>query len=181
MKFRAAAALMTGVLLTSSCADEGRLAKPEGSQTQSSLAAQDPSGDARSSGAPGAAAMLTELVSSDENFGQLALEADDSLVLWWHGEIPSDALESVALKYPDVAVRVSPVDAVPGDLREIARSLVETNADLGVGAAYVEADFSKIVVQVDDQVQDYNALAAALTNEAGFPVEVSGGAPVRAN
>lgn len=66
------------------------------------------------------------------------------------------------------------------ELRAIATSLVTTKGHLGIGASYVENDFSAIVVLVHDHVQDYDALADSLTREVGFPVEVQPGAPVPA-
>lgn len=123
---------------------------------------------------------VTELLGGDQGFGQLALAEHDSLVLSWHGEPPLDALGTVALEYPDVMVEVAPIDVDPSELRALATSLVTTKGHLGIGASYVENDFSAIVVLVHDHVQDHDALADSLTREVGFPVQVQPGAPVPA-
>lgn len=124
--------------------------------------------------------MLTELLGDDQRFGDVAQGIGTSLVLAWHGDPPRRALDTVAQQFPDVPVQVTQLDVNPGELREAAQALLGSKAHLGVGGVYVSHDLSEIVVMVDDQVPDEAALAAALTSEVGFPVDVRRGAPVPA-
>lgn len=180
MRFRAAAAWTIGVLLTSSCADAGLASSDTYLPVPSSGETLHPGENPVPASMPEAATMLTQLLEENTNFGHVAAGDAGSLALSWHGDPPADALETVALAYPDVAVTVVPIDVVPGDLAEIITFLVTTKAHLGVGAASVENDYSTIVVQVDEQVQDHDAFAKTLSAEIGFPVKVEGGAPVSA-
>lgn len=179
MRHRRRVALMLAVLATSSCASGSLVAQGSPQVPLPTMTLHTGEG-AVPSGVSAAATMLTELLGDEQSFGHVALGDSGSLVLSWHGEPPGDALETVAREHPEVTVTVAPVEAVPGRLRDIAAALVATKAHLGVGAASVEKDYATIVVEVGENVQDYDALAQYLTREVGFPVRVGPGAPAPA-
>lgn len=128
-------------------------------------------------GPAGASSLLSGLLADDERFGTVRLDRSGSLVLVWHGDPPLEALASVAEAYPDVPVRVEPLDVLPGDLQGLAESLLGGERRPGIGAASVRDDLSAIVVQVAGPVANPLTLAERLSAEVGFPVEVEVSAP----
>lgn len=127
------------------------------------------------------ATSLTRTLGDDRRFGAVVTGPDgSSLVLAWHGEAPIEAIEAARVAHPDVTVTVRPLPVSPRALRDIQSDLVSSGDYPGVGAAYIASDWSAIVVLVDDTVRDLEALAAELTSDVGFPVEVEPGAPVPA-
>jgi len=130
-----------------------------------------------------AASELTNELGEDPRFGSVALNAaTGGLVLYWHGDPPDQVLASVRDSHPEVPVEVRGVELLPGDLRAAARAILETESDAGVGATYVRPDGTGITVQVhlDQVTEDLNEMAARLSSQVGFPVDVEGGAPVPA-
>lgn len=127
-----------------------------------------------SSGPTSASSLLSGLLAQDERFGTVWLDRSGTLVLVWHGDPPLDALASVAVACPEVPVRVESLSVLPGELREIAASLLADERFPEIRAASVREDFSSIVVQVDTLVPNHLTLAERLTAAVGFPVEVQG-------
>ncbi|MBD7951347.1 amino acid kinase family protein [Oerskovia rustica] len=122
-------------------------------------------------GPTGAASLLGGLLTDDERFGAVRLDGSGTVLLAWHGDPPQEALAAVAEAYPDVLVRVEPLDVLPGELQGLAESLLGDDRWPQVRAVHVRDDLSSIVVQVGVEPNPLT-LAARLTAEVGFPVEV---------
>jgi hypothetical protein len=122
-------------------------------------------------GPAGAASLLGGLLAEDERFGTVRLDGSGTVLLAWHGDPPQEALAAVAEAYPDVLVRVEPLDVPPGELQGLAESLLGDDRWPQVRAVHVRDDLSSIVVQVGVEPNPLT-LAARLTAEVGFPVEV---------
>ncbi|MFE4464518.1 hypothetical protein ACFRCR_05280 [Oerskovia sp. NPDC056781] len=122
-------------------------------------------------GPTGAASLLGGLLTDDERFGAVRLDGSGTVLLAWHGDPPQEALAAVAESYPDVLVRVEPLDVPPGELQGLAESLLGDDRWPGVRAVHVRDDLSSIVVQVGVEPNPLT-LAERLTAEVGFPVEV---------
>lgn len=133
---------------------------------------------------PAAANDIVEAVGEAPQFANIEVnEASDGLVLHWHGEPPQDLLTEVRANHPTVLVELRSVEFWPGDMRDAARQLVESEAEAGVGAAYVRLDGTGITVQVHkDQVREsLEDLASRLSAKVGYPVDIEPGAPVAAS
>lgn len=125
----------------------------------------------RTQGPAGAASLLGALLADDERFGTVRLDGSGTVLLAWHGDPPQEALAAVAEAHPDVLVRVEPLDVLPGELPRLAESLLGDDRWPQVRAVHVRDDLSSIVVQVGAEPNPLT-LAARLTAEVGFPVEV---------
>ena len=124
---------------------------------------------------------ITAAVGSDPEFGNLEIDdVSGGLLLRWYGEPPEALLSSIRADHPTVPVELRQVDLLPGDLRDAARQLLESEHDAGVGAAGVRNDCTGITVMVDEDraTEDLDDLAARLTAKAGYPVDIELGAPV---
>jgi len=124
---------------------------------------------------------ITAAVGTDPRFGNLEIsDASDGLLLRWYGKPPEDLLSGIRADHPTVPVELRQVDLLPGDLRNAARQLLESEYDAGVGGALVRNDCTGITVMVDEDraTEDLDDLAARLTAKAGYRVDIELGAPV---
>jgi hypothetical protein len=134
-----------------------------------------------SEGVAQVATLLTRALGEDRRFGEVVAGDDgDSLVLAWHGDPPTEAIESARSAYPDVAVTVQALPVLPGELRDAMEALVRDGDATGVNAAHMSSDWTAIVVLVDDAVAHDDGLADDLTARVGFPVRVEPGSIVPA-
>jgi hypothetical protein len=142
----------------------------------------EPGASPASEAVSAAANAITAALDGRAEFGSVSVDdTGNGLALYWYGSAPAQELAALAADHPAVPVQVRPTDYRPGGLREAARRLVQ--AEAGVGAAIPHPDGSGITVEVDlSQIDEsVDALAARLTTETGFPVDVGTSPPVPAN
>lgn len=127
------------------------------------------------------ATAISSAVGREAQFGNVEInDASDGLILRWFGDPPEELLGGLRSEHPTVPVEVRAVDLLPGDLREAARLLLKDEHDAGVGGVFVRNDCSGITVMVDEDraTEGLDDLAARLTAEAGYPVDIELGVPV---
>lgn len=127
---------------------------------------------------------ISAAVGREAQFGNVEInDASDGLVLRWFGDPPEELLGGLRSEHPTVPVEVRPVDLLPGDLRDAADRILEREYDAGVGGVLVRNDCTGITALVDEDraTEDPDDLAARLTAEAGYPVDIELGAPIAVN
>lgn len=127
------------------------------------------------------AASLSEQYGTDPQFSAVEVTRDRTqVIVYWHGEITTELARDTST-VPSVEVVIEQTEFMPGELRDAARRLVESDARVASAAALY--DGSGIRVSLDEvsgpsaQRSAEPTLQERLQNEAHFPLTFDNDVP----
>jgi hypothetical protein len=124
-----------------------------------------------------ASAIEGEFTDRNE-FNTVEISDDRShLIVWWHGEVDSKLQDYLVSDDVPMTVRQTPY--MPGEMKAMARRLVDEVASTGVVTSYVTKDGAAIKVTLNPEKSASKSEAQArLSQWTGFPVVVEEGGSV---